>query len=100
STDTFYLQAELIPNYLHNDTNSERIKLELNNDSPNIECSSSDIVDNIYQFICIARTEHLNKYLQYKLNIEIFLPLQFLDANLDLEDVSIGFDKKRPFGSE
>lgn len=100
SSDTFYLQAELIPNYSNGNTNPERINLEINNDSPNIECSLSDIVDNIYQFICIARTEHLNKYLQYKLNIEIFLPLQFLDANLDLEDVSIGFDKKRPFGSE
>ena len=100
STDTFYLQAELIPNYSTNDTNSERIKLEVNNDSPNIECSLSDVVDNIYKFIRIAKTEYLNKYRHYKLNIEIFLPLQFIDANLDLEDVSIGLDKKRPFGSE
>ncbi|MEM7579537.1 MAG: effector-associated domain EAD1-containing protein [Cyanobacteria bacterium P01_A01_bin.80] len=100
SSDTFDLQAELIPNYLHNDTNSERIKLELNSDSPNIECSSSDIVDNIYKFIRIAKTEYLNKYQHHKLKIEIFLPLQFIDANLDLENVPIDFNRKRPFGSE
>ncbi|AFY58461.1 hypothetical protein Riv7116_6105 [Rivularia sp. PCC 7116] len=100
SANTFYLQAELIPNYSPNETNIERIKLEVNNDSPNIECSSSDIVDKIYQFIRIAKTEYLNKNRHYKLKVEIFLPLQFIDANIDLKDVPIDFNRKRPFGSE
>ncbi|MDJ0676095.1 MAG: effector-associated domain EAD1-containing protein [Calothrix sp. MO_167.B42] len=98
STDTFYLQAELIPNYVPNDNNIERIKLELNSDSPYIECSLSDIVDTIYQFISIAKREYLSR--GYNLTIEVFLPLQFIDINIDLKDVPIDFDRKRPFGSE
>ena len=98
STDTFYLQAELILNYLDKDTNTKPIKLELNSDSPNIECSLSDIVDKICLFISLAKREYLPR--GYNLTIEIFLPLQFIDANLDLKDIPIGFDKQKPLGNE
>lgn len=101
STDTFYLQAELIPNDSPNDTNTERIKLEINSDSSYFECSLSDIVDNIYELIRITKIEYLNKYRYCNLTVEVFLPLQFLDTNIDLKNVPIGFkDKKRPLGSE
>ncbi len=101
STDTFYLQAELILNYLDKDTKTKPIKLELNCDSPNIECSLSDIVDKIYQFISVTKTEYLNKNQRnnYNLTIEVFLPLQFLDANIDLKNIPIGFNRQRPLGS-
>ncbi|KST64957.1 VMAP-C domain-containing protein [Mastigocoleus testarum] len=101
SSDKFYLQAELIPNYLPKETNSTSIKIEKNSNLPNIECSLSDIVDNIYNLIRIAKTQYLHKHRFYNLVIEVFLPLQLLDANLDLKDIPIGLkDKTRPFGSE
>ncbi|WP_414622072.1 effector-associated domain EAD1-containing protein [Calothrix sp. CCY 0018] len=104
STDTFYLQAELILNYLDKNTNTEPIKLELNSDFPHIECSLSQIVNIIDKFIHIAQTQHFKEYLlnrqRYNLKVEVFLPLEIIDTNINLKKVPIGGteQKEKEFG--
>ena len=105
SMDEFHLKAELITNYLPHDTNLERINLELNSDSPHIECSLSEIVNKIDEFIHIAQTQYLNQYLfnqkiKYNLKVEVFLPLEIIDTNINLKKVPIiGTEQKeREFG--
>ncbi|QDL10984.1 hypothetical protein DP113_26415 [Brasilonema octagenarum UFV-E1] len=99
SAKKFYLEAELIRDYLPNDAKGKLIKIDLNQESVKLECSFEEIAENIHQFISIAKTEHLKQYKHY-LTVEIFLPLQLLGKSLDLEEISIGFNRRKPIGNE
>jgi hypothetical protein len=98
-TNKFYLQAELIRDYLGNDANKKPIKLDLNQESAKVECSFQEIADKIYDLIGIARMKYINNL--QNLTIEIFLPLHLLVTSIDLEEIPTGFnDQKMPIGNE
>lgn len=99
-TNRFYLDAELICNFLANDESQQPIKLDLDQEGLGVECTFAEITEKLYQYIQISKTTYLSQYKNYILNLELFLPLRYLGATLDLEEIPIGFGRSQPIGNE
>ena len=102
--DKFRIQAELIINYSLNHNNIKPIPVNLDENSPHVECSWSKIINIIDTFICTAKDKFLHVYtfqnITYELKIEVFLPLEKIDTNIHfIESIRIG-KNKAPVGIE
>lgn len=96
NTEKLYLKAELVADNL-----PDNQIIEYNNQS-HIECTLNQLAINIYNFIGIAKIKHPNS-VNYDLSIEVFLPSDLLNEDIDLQNIPISDkDKKRekPIGNE
>ena len=94
-SDNFTLQAELMPNY---DERNKFPKTEsiYSDEDGLIICNFDEIKDKIYQFI--KKVKLMPQYRKHTLTIELFLPIDYLEKHLDLEEISAGNDQLKAIG--
>ena len=96
----FSLSAELIPNYQENN-NNESITIELNKNSLNT-CTLNEITKIIANFVQVAKKKLFldYRYSRHNLIIELFLPYEYLQENIDLQEIMASGNQRKPLGSE
>jgi len=98
STD-FNLQAELVPNHQEGDKPFNAVPIILNQDGL-ISCPENEIKDYIGRLIKAAKMKLIREYkhTKYSLTIELFLPVQYLGRDFDLEEISADQNRLKPIG--
>ncbi|BAZ39553.1 hypothetical protein NIES4101_55070 [Calothrix sp. NIES-4101] len=98
-SNNFTLQAELILNYKENNQPSKTEAIHTDRDGLVI-CEFDNIKNQIYQFIKNAKLKLITeyKYIKHTLTIELFLPIDYFDKNLELEEIPAGNNQSKPIG--
>lgn len=74
---------------------------ELNYKQREIDCKLNEISQKIYDFIKVFRKQYLKPLKNnYNLTIELFMPLQYLDENIDTHEITAEFDQKIAIGDK
>ncbi|MDF5729346.1 MAG: effector-associated domain EAD1-containing protein [Rhizonema sp. PD38] len=94
-SDKFTLQAELMPNYEEKNEFSKTEPIYSDEDGL-IICNFDEIKEKIYQFI--KNVKLMPQYRKHTLTIELFLPIDYLEKNLDLEEICAGNNQLKAIG--
>ena len=94
-SDKFTLQAELMPNYEEKNEFSKTEPIHSDEDGL-IICNFDEIKEEIYQFI--KKVKLMPQYRKHTLTIELFLPIDYLEKHLDLEEISAGNKELKAIG--
>ena len=98
----FGLKAELRLENCSNNSNNKPIKIsdELNPEEGIIDCHLSEIANKIYEFTRICKRRLQQQYNSETFIIELFMPLEYLDKNIDNQEIPGGFGEQIAIGDK
>jgi hypothetical protein len=97
----FTLQSELIPNYENDSKPYDHVPIELN-EIGLVNRSESDLRHDICGLIKSAKIMLVRKYgyTKYDLTVELFLPIEYLGSEFDLEKIAAAGNRLSPIGCQ